>query len=136
MLCLGQKCKAPWPLYNQNQKTLILFNMENNNIIVQKILYFVRLSNKCHPQTSATFKLCNFPSTTPRGAYIWRGDLTEGFLRYWFVFIFGILRYLSKYVKLINDRPVFEYFLSKLRIERTVILLSKKNYFHLCYTTK
>ena len=22
----------------------------------------------------------NFPSTTPRGAYIWRGDLTEGFL--------------------------------------------------------
>ena len=24
----------------------------------------------------------NFPSTGPRGAYIWRGDLTEGFLRY------------------------------------------------------
>ena len=24
-----------------------------------------------------------FPSTSPRGAYIWRGDLTEGFLRYW-----------------------------------------------------
>ena len=24
----------------------------------------------------------NFPSTSPRGAYIWRGDLTEGFLRY------------------------------------------------------
>ena len=23
----------------------------------------------------------NFPSTSPRGAYIWRGDLTEGFLR-------------------------------------------------------
>ena len=23
----------------------------------------------------------NFPSTRPRGAYIWRGDLTEGFLR-------------------------------------------------------
>ena len=23
----------------------------------------------------------NFPSTTPRGAYIWRGDLREGFLR-------------------------------------------------------
>ena len=33
----------------------------------------------------------NFPSTSPRGAYIWRGDLTEGFLRYWFVggLIFG-----------------------------------------------
>ena len=26
----------------------------------------------------------NFPSTRPRGAYIWRGDLTEGFLRYRF----------------------------------------------------
>ena len=24
----------------------------------------------------------NFPSTVPQGAYIWRGDLTEGFLRY------------------------------------------------------
>ena len=23
----------------------------------------------------------NFPSTSPRGVYIWRGDLTEGFLR-------------------------------------------------------
>ena len=26
----------------------------------------------------------NFPNTSPRGAYIWRGDLTEGFLRYQF----------------------------------------------------
>ena len=26
----------------------------------------------------------NFASTSPRGAYIWRGDLTEGFLRYQF----------------------------------------------------
>ena len=26
----------------------------------------------------------NFPSTSPRGAYIWRGDLTEGFWRYRF----------------------------------------------------
>ena len=24
----------------------------------------------------------NFPSTSPREAYVWRGDLTEGFLRY------------------------------------------------------
>ena len=44
------------------------------------------------------------PSTNPRGAYIWRGDLTEGFLRYRFEgayiwrglymvgLIFGILR--------------------------------------------
>ena len=48
----------------------------------------------------------NFLSTSPWGAYIWRGDLTEGFfLRYWFGgayiwrglymegFTFGILRY-------------------------------------------
>ena len=36
----------------------------------------------------------NFPSTSPRGAYIWRGDLTEGFLCYWFGgLILGILRY-------------------------------------------
>ena len=26
----------------------------------------------------------NSPSTSPLGAYIWRGDLTEGFLRYQF----------------------------------------------------
>ena len=26
----------------------------------------------------------NFPSTSPRGAYIWKGDLTEGLLRYRF----------------------------------------------------
>ena len=26
----------------------------------------------------------NFPSTSPRAAYIWRGDFTEGFLRYRF----------------------------------------------------
>ena len=24
----------------------------------------------------------NFPSTSPPGAYIWRGNLTEGFLRH------------------------------------------------------
>ena len=48
----------------------------------------------------------NFPSTSPRGAYIWRGNLTEGFLCYRFRgayiwrglymegLIFGILRYL------------------------------------------
>ena len=36
----------------------------------------------------------NFQVQGPRGAYIWRGDLTEGFLRYEFRGrIFGILRY-------------------------------------------
>ena len=52
----------------------------------------------------------NFPSTSLRGAYSWRGDLTEGFMRYRFGggayiwrglymdgFIFGILRYLYKF---------------------------------------
>ena len=42
----------------------------------------------------------NFPSTSPRGAYIWRGNLTEGFLGYRLGglhmegLIFRILRYL------------------------------------------
>ena len=32
----------------------------------------------------------SFPTTSPWGAYIWRGDLMEGFLRYWFEgLIFG-----------------------------------------------
>ena len=26
----------------------------------------------------------NFPSTSPQGAYIWRGDVTDGFLRHQF----------------------------------------------------
>ena len=50
----------------------------------------------------------NLPSTSPRGAYIWRGDLTEGFfaLPVWGAYIwrglymegliFGILRYIRK----------------------------------------
>ena len=54
----------------------------------------------------------NFPSTSPRGAYIWRGDLTEGFLRYEFggayiwrglymeERIFGILRYLKNQMEI------------------------------------
>ena len=38
----------------------------------------------------------NFPITTTRGSYIWRGDLTEGLLRYRFGgLILGILRYLK-----------------------------------------
>ena len=33
----------------------------------------------------------NFPSTSPQGACIWRGFLTEGFLHYWFGgLIFGV----------------------------------------------
>ena len=54
----------------------------------------------------------NFPSTSPRGAYIWRGDLTEGFLRYefgglifggaytWRDFFFGILQYVKAFSRI------------------------------------
>ena len=34
----------------------------------------------------------NFPSTSPWGAFIWRADLTEGFLHYWIgglIHVFG-----------------------------------------------
>ena len=40
----------------------------------------------------------NFPSTSTRGAYIWRGDLTEGFfLGAGGGLILGILRYVIHY---------------------------------------
>ena len=43
-----------------------------------------------------------FPSTSPRGAYIWRGNLTEGYLRYRFGgLIFGILRYGTEELKVV-----------------------------------
>ena len=51
----------------------------------------------------------NFPSTSPRGAYIWRGDLTEGFLCHRFGgLIFGILQQENKRKERINgfDRNV------------------------------
>ena len=53
------------------------------------------------------FVLLCIPSTSPLGAYIWRGDLTEGFLHYRLGglilegglymegLIFGILRYVN-----------------------------------------
>ena len=59
----------------------------------------------------------SFPRTSPRGAYIWRGDLTEGLLRHRFGgayiwrclymegLIFGILRYLvSEHLAMLNDK--------------------------------
>ena len=63
----------------------------------------------------------NFPSTNPRGAYIWRGDLTEGFLRcrfggglYMEGLIFGILRYLfiaiTEYVWILQSYDNFDHF--------------------------
>ena len=44
----------------------------------------------------------NFPSTSPPVAYIWRGDLTEGFLRYRFgglIFsLWSLLLFQQKYM--------------------------------------
>ena len=65
----------------------------------------------------------NFPSTSPQGAYIWRGDLTEGFLRYriggvyiWRglymeALIFGILRYsiLDYFISFYFFKYIFTY---------------------------
>ena len=46
----------------------------------------------------------NFPSTSPRGAYIWRGDLTEGFLRHRFWgLIFGGA-YFGKFTVVLVER--------------------------------
>ena len=51
------------------------------------------------------FALCylvfegNFPSTSPLWAYIWRDDLTEGFLRYQFEgLIFGSALYFRNFM--------------------------------------
>ena len=75
----------------------------------------------------------NFPSTSPRGAYIWRGDLTEVFfaLPRWGAYIwkglymegliFGILRYIlhtslffvaatsSNFLLQLTNRPITAY---------------------------
>ena len=57
----------------------------------------------------------NFPSTSPRGAHIWRGDLTEGFLRYRFGgAIFG-----GAYTR----RGLFSEFYSTLRVHTLLLLL-------------
>ena len=52
----------------------------------------IKSQKRTCPISSHLYRLCfvlrciwgQFPSTSPRGAYIWRGDLTEGFLRYEF----------------------------------------------------
>ena len=76
----------------------------------------------------------NFPSTSPRGAYIWRGDLTEDFLRYPFggayiwrglymeELIFGILRYFMNWLarKLAN---IYQPVSLKFPFEKLVSLL-------------
>ena len=54
----------------------------------------------------------NFPSTSPRGAYIWRGDLTEGFLRYRLGGLF------SEFYGTSNLFGVFEYHLFLASVKR------------------
>ena len=57
----------------------------------------------------------NFPSTSPRGAYIWRGDFTEGFYvtgsegLYLEGLIFGILRYLYGETNIASNFLFLEY---------------------------
>ena len=68
----------------------------------------------------------NFPSTSPRGAYIWRGDLTEGFLRYEFgglIFggaytwrgLFSEFYGISSFVSIFNTFPVNQFRSRELR---------------------
>ena len=58
----------------------------------------------------------NFPSTSPLGAYIWRGDLMEGFLHYRFGgslyvegLIFRILLYCPHKRESINSGSLFQW---------------------------
>ena len=46
----------------------------------------------------------NFPSTSPRGAYIWRGLYMEGL-------IFGILRYITLYLRIAQTSAFKQFFL-------------------------
>ena len=64
----------------------------------------------------------NFQVHPPGGAYIWRGDLTEGVLRFefWGAYIwrglymegliFGILRYLQSWTKVLGTVLQYSYF--------------------------
>ena len=62
----------------------------------------------------------NFPSTSPQGAYIWRGDLTEGFCvtglggLYMERLIFGILWYFKE--KLDADAGVTKVVRTRVRV--------------------
>ena len=60
----------------------------------------------------------NFPSTSPRGAYIWSDDLTEGFLRYRLggLYLEGLIFYGTSVLDLSG------------KIQQTVGLLSAKGF--------
>ena len=57
-----------------------------------------------------------FPSTSPLGAYIWRGDLTKGFLRY----RFGGLIFGGAYTR----RGLFSEFYGKLQLLQKILQMS------------
>ena len=61
----------------------------------------------------------NFPSTSPRGACIWRGDLTEGFLRdrFWGLIFGGAYTLRGLYFTVLQ-----------FSIQQTVGLLSAKGF--------
>ena len=57
----------------------------------------------------------NVPSTSPRGAYIWRGDLTEGFLRYRFGGLIhggAYFRNFTVYIKMYKIRTQFYFIIN------------------------
>ena len=56
--------------YPRREKSIGLVLSLEVNVLLIALFYFVFEGN--------------FPITSPRGAYIWKGDLTEGFLRYRF----------------------------------------------------
>ena len=59
----------------------------------------------------------NFPSTSPRGAYIWRSDLTEGFLRYRFG---GLIFEGAYFRKLTVTLRRFHWFPREMTFEKTL----------------
>ena len=60
----------------------------------------------------------NFPSTSPWGAYIWRGDLTEGFSRYLFgggLYLEGLIHggaYFWNFTVIASPPALFQYHFS------------------------
>ena len=64
---------------------LLLINPPSKNKPVQKVIASLKVGRKFTVFALLYFVFeGNFQVQAPQGAYIWRGDLTEGFLRYEF----------------------------------------------------
>ena len=64
---------------------LLLINPPSKNKPVQKVIASLKVGRKFTGFALLYFVFeGNFQVQAPQGAYIWRGDLTEGFLRYEF----------------------------------------------------